>query len=176
MTGVVADTSPLVALHQISLLSILPAFFGVVLIPPAVAQEAISVNLESWMEIRPLQNDIPAVVRRADLGLGETEAISLAIEIKASRLIIDDSKARRLATSLGLSITGTTGLLLAAKQKGLIPSVRAPLDELLIFNFRLHSDVRRSVLVSAGEVADKCDVPASRTESSTSSKAAEGMA
>lgn len=50
---VVADTSPLVALRQISLLSILPSLFGVVLIPPAVAQEALSVNLESWMEINP---------------------------------------------------------------------------------------------------------------------------
>ena len=81
MTQVVADTSPLIALHQISLLRVLPAIFGVVLIPEIVAREAISVGLESWIEVRPLQRAIPAQVSRAALGLGETEAISLALEI-----------------------------------------------------------------------------------------------
>jgi len=151
VTGVVADTSPLVALHQISLLRILPALFGVVLIPPAVAREAMSVNFESWMEIRPLQQTIPAKVRRAEIGLGETEAISLALEVQASRLILDDLQARRLATSLDLSIIGTTGLLLAAKRKGLIGTVREPMDGLLARGFRLHPDVYRGALISAGE-------------------------
>lgn len=152
MSGVVADTSPLVALHQISLLSILPALFGVVLIPKAVAQEALSVKLEPWIEVKPLQGPIPDRIRQANIGLGETEAISLAVEIGAARLIVDDLQARRLATSLGLSIIGTTGLLLAAKQRGLIPSVREPLGALLDLGFRLHPDVQRAVLVSAGEV------------------------
>ena len=124
MTAVVADTSPLVALHQISLIRILPALFGVILIPPAVAHEAISVNLESWIEIRSLQQEIPPAVLQAEVDLGESEAISLALEVRASRLIVDDLQARRLATSLGLTIIGTTGLLLAAKQKGLIRAVR----------------------------------------------------
>ncbi len=96
---VVADTSPLVALRQISLLSILPSLFGVVLIPPAVAQEAISVSLAPWMEITPLQQPIPDAVRRAGIGRGETEAISLALKIHATKLIVDDFQARRLATS-----------------------------------------------------------------------------
>ena len=148
---VVADTSPLVALHQISLLSIIPALFGVVLIPPAVAQEAISVNLESWMQITPLQQPIPDSIRRAGIGLGETEAISLALEIQATKLIVDDFQARRLATSFGLTIVGTTGLLLAAKQNGLIPTVRKPMDDLRAHRFRLHPDVYRTILASAGE-------------------------
>ena len=151
MTAVVADTSPLVALHQISLMRILPALFGVILIPPAVAQEAISVNLESWIEIRSLQQEIPPAVLQAEVDLGEGEAISLALEVQASRLIVDDLQARRLATSLGLTIIGTTGLLLAAKQKGLIPSVREPLNELLKLGFHLHPDLYRNALVMAGE-------------------------
>ena len=151
MTAVVADTSPLVALHQISLMRILPALFGVILIPPAVAQEAISVNLESWIEIRPLQHEIPAAVIDADADLGETEAISLALEVHASQLIVDDLQARRLATSLGLSIIGTTGLLLAAKKTGLIPAVRGPLDELLALGFHLHPTLYRDTLIRAGE-------------------------
>ena len=151
MTAVVADTSPLVALHQISLMRILPALFGVILVPPAVAQEAISVNLESWIEIRSLEQEIPPAVLHAEVDLGESEAISLALEVHASRLIVDDLQARRLATSLGLSIIGTTGLLLAAKQKGLIPALRGPMDDLLALAFRLHPDLYRSALVNAGE-------------------------
>lgn len=151
MTPVVADTSPLVALHQISLMRILPALFGVILIPPAVAQEAISVNLESWIEIRSLQQEIPPPVIHADLDLGESEAISLALEVRASQLIVDDLQARRLATSLGLSIIGTTGLLLAAKHKGLISAVRGPLDDLLKLGFHLHPDLYWDALVKAGE-------------------------
>ena len=151
MTAVVADTSPLVALHQISLMRILPALFGVILIPPAVAQEAISVNLESWIEIRQLQQEIPAAVIHADVELGESEAISLALEVRASQLIVDDLQARRLATSLGLSIIGTTGLLLAAKQKGLISAVRQPLDDLLELGFHLHPNLYRDAIARAGE-------------------------
>ena len=151
MTAVVADTSPLVALHQISLMRILPALFGVILIPPAVAQEAISVNLESWIEIRSLQQEIPPAVLQAEVDLGESEAISLALEVQASRLIVDDLHARRLATSLGLTIIGTTGLLLAAKKKHLIPAVREPLNELLKRGFHLHPDLFRNALVMAGE-------------------------
>ena len=64
MTQVVADTSPLVALSQVSLLRVLPAVFGVVLIPEAVAREAIKVGLESWIEVRPLLRAIPAQVSR----------------------------------------------------------------------------------------------------------------
>jgi len=151
VTAVVADTSPLVALHQISLLRILPALFGVILIPPAVAQEAISVNLESWIEIRPLQQEIPPAVLRADIDLGESEAIRLALEVQASQLIVDDLQARRLATSLGLSIIGTTGLLLAAKKTDLISAVRGPLDDLLKLGFHLHPTLYLDTLVRAGE-------------------------
>ena len=122
-----------------------------ILIPPAVAQEAISVNLESWIEIRSLQHGIPPAVLQGDVDLGESEAISLALEVKASRLIVDDLQARRLATSLGLSIIGTTGLLLAAKQKGLIPAVRGSLDDLRELGFHLHPNLYRDALVKAGE-------------------------
>ena len=152
MTGVVADTSPLVALHQISLLHILPTLLGRVLIPEAVFKEALSVKLEPWIEVKPLQGPIAGTIRSANIGLGETEAISLAVEIGATRLIVDDLQARRLATSLGLPVIGTTGLLLAAKRRGLILSVREPLGALLDLGFRLHPDVHRAALMSAGEV------------------------
>jgi predicted nucleic acid-binding protein len=39
VSGVVSDTSPLIALHDIGGLGLLRTLFGTVLIPPAVARE-----------------------------------------------------------------------------------------------------------------------------------------
>jgi predicted nucleic acid-binding protein len=151
VSQVVADTSPLVALNQISLLGILPSIFGVVSIPEAVRDEASSVELESWIVVRRIEREIPQVVRRPDLGRGEVEAIGLALEMRADWLIVDDLPARRLATSLGIPVVGTVGLLLAAKRRGLIPTAGEPMRRLQALGFRLHPDLQRAVLTSAGE-------------------------
>jgi predicted nucleic acid-binding protein len=54
-----------------------------------------------------------------DIGPGEAEAIALAIEAGAARIVLDDKKARRIARELGVTVTGTVGVLLRAKQRGL---------------------------------------------------------
>jgi predicted nucleic acid-binding protein len=66
-----------------------------------------------------------------ELGLGECAAMILASEIKADQLLIDDLDARRVALSRNLKIIGTVGILLVAKQQGLIYSVKEILDDLI---------------------------------------------
>lgn len=56
------------------------------------------------------------------IGKGEASAIALALETADNVLILDDWKARRLAERLGLSVTGTLGVLIKAKNTGIIPS------------------------------------------------------
>jgi len=90
-------------------------------------------------------------VRRASLHPDESEAIGLALEISAGRLILDDLPARRLAKTLGLSIVGTAGLDLLAKRKGLVPLVRAVLDALRAKGFRLRQDVYEEIMEASGE-------------------------
>ena len=88
---VVADASVLIALDQIGQLSLLQKLFGVLLVPPAVTREvAPSLHqLPSWVQTRSLERPPDARVK-SSLDPGETEAICLALEVKADRIILDD--------------------------------------------------------------------------------------
>ncbi len=92
-----------------------------------------------------------AQILRASLGGGESEAISLALELSAQLIILDDRPARRLAKALGLPVIGTLGALLLAKQKGLLPAIKPEMDALVNFGFRISQDLYDRVLGDAGE-------------------------
>jgi len=149
---VVADASPLIALQRIDQLGLLKALFEEVLVPPAVARELIPrLALPPWIRERALQQPIAREVLRASLGPGESEAISLALEIHADRLIVDERAGRRVAEALGLRVAGVLGLLVLSKQRGLIPAVRPHLDVLLRTGFRADPDLVELILKRAGE-------------------------
>jgi hypothetical protein len=154
MAAVVADASPLIALQQLGLLSLLEWLFGRVEIPAAVAREvAPSVpELPAWIRVRTLAQPIAAEILRASLGAGESEALGLALEVEAALLIVDDRPARRLAAGLGLPVAGTAGILMRAKQAGLVPAVCPLLDQLIQLGFRLAPAIRASVLAEVGEL------------------------
>ena len=149
----VSNSSPLIALAAIEQLELLPALFESVLIPAAVAVEiAPSISTRpGWLQLRPLTRPRPADVVRRTLGPGETEALALALEIRPDRLILDDLPARRLAEGLGLPIIGTLGVILAAKRRGLVPSIRPLLDGLVSRSFFISAELFQELLESAGE-------------------------
>ncbi len=151
MARVVADTSPLVALQQIGQLGLLGTIFGTVLVPPAVAAEALSVDRPSWLEERSLTKPLAAEVVFAGLGPGESEAISLALELCADRVLLDELPARTLAKRLNLPLIGTLGILLVAKRRGLIDAIREPVDMLRRGGFRVSADLYEELLYEAGE-------------------------
>jgi predicted nucleic acid-binding protein len=149
---VVADASPLIALERIEQLGLLQALFEEVVIPPAVAREVTArLTLPVWIRERGLQQPIAREVLRASLGTGESEAISLALEIRADRLIIDERAGRRVAEALGLRVAGLLGVLVVSKQRGLIPAVRPNIDALLRSGFRADPDLVGRILKRAGE-------------------------
>ena len=154
MTGVVADASPLIAFAQIGQLPLLQALFTRLLVPPSVAQEiAPSVPRQSWIVERRLAQPIPPLILEARLGTGETEAISLALELHADQLVVDEKAGRHLATDLGLNVIGTLGILLAAKGKSLIPAVRPQIEALLENNFWIRPELVERTLAQVGEKA-----------------------
>lgn len=75
----------------------------------------------------------------------------LALEAPEAIVVLDDALARQLAEALGLRLTGTLGLLLDAKQAGLVPALAPLLDQLQALRFRLAPQTRTAVLKLAGE-------------------------
>lgn len=149
---VVTDASPLIALHQIDHLELLRRLFGAVVVPPAVAREvAPSVTLPGWITMRSLQQPVAGEILRASLGAGESEAISLAQELRAEWLLLDERSARRLAQALGLRVAGTLGLLNRAKEKGLLDTVRPHVEALLQRGFHATPALVERILSEAGE-------------------------
>ena len=59
-----------------------------------------------------------------NLDMGEASAIALAMDLKRSILIIDDLKGRKVDDHLNVRYSGTLGLILRAKQEGILPSVK----------------------------------------------------
>ncbi len=82
---------------------------------------------------------------------GEASAIALAVEVSCDYIILDDMLARKLAKKLGLPVKGTVGVLLSAKQKGIIPLFRPYLDLIQQTNFRLSLQLSEQFIKDAGE-------------------------
>ena len=150
---IVSNTSPLIALHHLGELEIIPKILHTgIFIPPAVAEELRSRGfLLEWTEVIPLQNPLAPRILNASLGPGESEAIALALEVGADVVLLDDKAARRLAVTMGLQVLGTLGLLLKAKEADVISEVRTRLDALRTLPFPTAPKLFDAVLKEAGE-------------------------
>mgnify|MGYP001497714432 CR=1 FL=1 len=99
-----------------------------------------------------LLNRLLARALEKDIDAGESEAIVLTIEQHADLLLLDDKFARTVAVNMGVTIMGTVGILIWAKQAGLIPSLQDELQKLMQqANFRLGKHVINHALSVVGE-------------------------
>jgi len=144
----VVDSACLIGLERIGGLDLLPALIDPVMAPPAVELEF--GPLPPWMIVQaPVDVGMVAALRLV-VDAGESEAIALAYE-RGIRIILDDRKAREAARRLGVPVTGTVGLLLKAKEAGVIPVIRPVLDTLDANQFRIGEALRAEALRLAGE-------------------------
>jgi uncharacterized protein len=158
---IICNTSPLQYLHQLGVLHVLSELAQTVTVPPAV-QEELETGHRLGLNLPDLQTLEWIVIRRpsstaalplvTDLGSGERQVLALALETPDSVCILDDSLARRLAITLQLRITGTLGLLIDAKSRGIISAVGPFLDQLQSFGFRLAPSTRAAVLKLVDEL------------------------
>jgi predicted nucleic acid-binding protein len=92
---------------------------------------------------------------RTTLDLGESESIALAKELDAELLIMDERKGRAIAEKLKIRFTGTLGVIVKAKQSGILSEVRSTLLQMTslqgVGGFHVSSDVIATVLKLAGE-------------------------
>ena len=86
-----------------------------------------------------------------EMDKGEASAIALALENEKSLLILDDSKARKLALRLKLDYTGTLGILLKGKELGIVSSIKPLLLQIQQTNFRFSEKVLMAILAEANE-------------------------
>jgi predicted nucleic acid-binding protein len=124
---VVSDTSPLHYLILCGAEEALSGLFERVLIPPTVFEELQQTGtpapVREWARSLPPWVAVQAPSRldlSLELDAGELEAISLAQEIKAAAVLMDDRAGRIAAVRFGLVVVGTLGILEAAAVKGLI--------------------------------------------------------
>jgi len=138
---VVCDTSPLILLSKIRRLDLLAELYEEVIIPSSVLDEVGAKPGKEAEQIRALLQSPRFRLRKAmkrtlqelpsGLGRGEREAIALALETRADLVVLDDQQGRRVAREKGLSVAGTVGILIEAREQGRIPSVRRELDRLI---------------------------------------------
>lgn len=151
---VVSDTSPLSALLTTEQAEILTKLFSEVIVPEAVRDELLRkhASLPQWIKVANASNQTAVARFLETVDAGEAQAIELAKEIHADRLLIDERRGRRLAVQQGLAVIGSIGIALLAKRSGLIPSVRQLLDRLeREGGLYISTEIRESALKSIGE-------------------------
>lgn len=159
MRRVVSNTTPIISLLKIGKLNLLKELYCRIIIPYAVYKElergknkAYYLNLAAldWIDIRKIER--PEL--KTDIHLlddGEAEVIVLAKELNADLVIMDEIIGRKYAKDFNLNITGTLGILLKAKEKGLISSVGTLLDNLTEKDTWIHPKLILKVKKLAGE-------------------------
>ncbi len=126
---IIVDTSSLIALEKINLLQILCKIYKEVVIPESVIKEFGNLSLPG-LSIRKVESNLlKLLITDLNLGKGEADVIALASQT-GLKVIIDDSKARKVAENMGLKVTGTIGVLMKAERLGLIGRAHDKVREL----------------------------------------------
>ncbi len=147
---IISDTSCLILLDKIGKLSLLQKLYGKIITTQIVADEFGS-NLPDYISIQNPQDTNTQLVLGAALDKGEASALALALEQPDCLLIIDESRGRKMAKQLGLTITGTLGILAQAKLNGYVPLLKPLLDQVKQTDFRLSDRLLQEILKQVGE-------------------------
>lgn len=159
---VIADTSVILNLSCVQQQELLRALFQQVIIPPAVRLEFeratgayprfAGLTLPHWIREQS-PHAIPETLRQSpQLDAGEIAAIALALETSADAVLIDENEGRRAARRLGVTTIGVVGILIRARQSGLLPAIAPLLKQLeQKSNFWLAPEIREEALRIVGE-------------------------
>lgn len=158
---VISNTTPLIALDACNQLDLLRSLYGRIIIPEEVDREltrggstALTTGLTAahriWIKVLPLST-LPSAPLLARLDSGEAEVITLAIELGASLVLIDEKIGLKVAREQGLKALGSVGILLLAKKKGLLPEIKPHLHEMHSKGISLSNKFIEWAIIQAGE-------------------------
>jgi len=142
---VISDTSTLILFHKINEFSLLQKVYGKLITTPEIAEE-FGEDLPDWIIIQAVSDKKYQDFLETQVDYGEASAIALATEYDDVLLLLDDLKARKLATRLKFKITGTLGVIHRAKQMSLIDKVKPFIDKLLLTDFRVADNIINEIL------------------------------
>ena len=159
---IVSNTTPLIGLASIRRFDLLRKLFSEVHIPHAVYDEAVvagreeggakrEVSSASWIETSRVRDRLAVEVLLDELDRGEAETIVLARELNADWVLMDEKKGRRKLSQLGMRKLGTLGVLLKAKEVGILQRIRPDVERLRSQGFSISQPVVDAVLKQAGE-------------------------
>lgn len=158
---VLADASPLIALARVGGLPWLRRLFKTISITQEVRDEAVGAGElpgasaiaaavdQGWIRVLPqdgLEPELP------HLGPGEASTLrAAAASGEGALVLLDDLRARREAQRLGLAITGTAGIIMEARQAGLIRAAKPVFEKLAQAGFHLDDELVKAILAELGE-------------------------
>ncbi|MBW1803279.1 MAG: DUF3368 domain-containing protein, partial [Deltaproteobacteria bacterium] len=157
--GIVVNTSPWIALSICGQIQILEKLYTNVFVSQKVREEIIAGGKDrfgvhefetcQWLNVQEI-HDMEKVKLLYELDQGEAQVIILAKERDVRHVLIDEKVARLQAKILGLEVIGTLGILLKAKRKGLLTSIKASIEMILSNGIWIQDEIVEGILKEAG--------------------------
>ncbi len=158
---VIVDSTPLIYLAAIGKFGLLRTLYQQLIIPQAVYDEVVTQGAgrwgasetasAAWIDCRAISDPSKLPSPQAHLHGGEREVIGLAEELRADLVLMDEAAGRRELSTRGIKCLGTVGLMIHAKQRGLIAALKPELDQLRACGFHLSNRLMQICLALVGE-------------------------
>jgi len=152
---IIGDSSALVALATMDRLELLEKIFDTIYVPQAVYDEVTITQKPQSSKLKIfLANRVKKVeldISKMGLGQGELEAIRLYKDMNADFLLIDDKRAKSFAQLNGVNVIGSLGVLILAKEKNFISSIKDDLEKLQNSNLFISKHLLETILREFGE-------------------------
>lgn len=147
---IISDTSSLIALTNIGELNILKEIYEEVVITPEIAEEY-GIEVPDWIKIKQVRDPQKFKLINLELDKGESSGIALALESNSCLLISDERKGRWMARKLGIRIIGILGVMVKAKEVGLVNKIKPLIEKLEKSDFRMSEKLKIQILERVGE-------------------------
>ena len=162
---IVANAGPIIALGSINRLDLLKNLFHKIVLPDQVRNEILeggsagsgveAYNDAHWIQVKKTTKSHEPLLTGMLHG-GEAQVIQLALELSIDRILIDESKARKIARNIyGLKVIGTTRVLIDAKKKGLIGDVSNALQSMRENGYWISDRIVTFACQEAGEINEE---------------------
>ncbi len=148
---IICDTSCLILFDKINKLKLLQHCYSSIYVTPEIAQE-FGKALPDWIKIKEVKNTALQQTLSQILDKGESSAIALTFDLPETLIALDDLKARKVAKSLNLKITGSLGILVKAQEQGYLEKLLPVLEQMQQTDFRISENIIRKILVTVGEL------------------------